>query len=412
VQAHVVDAAPLLATSGDGEFIFAAYHHLFHRPPDIDGLLDYRFLLRKGLSRIQVLRALEQSEEGRKKRVQLKNLPSQPEMRFLHKLAFHGGLKISWLLWRILDRPSEAVEQRIHIADPARFWDLTYQATSTLIHRQQVFESQLHIWRREMEEDALRVQDALNRLSAAHAAEQSAKKPVLDPGEIEFEGRRFAVAGDQWLEVARIAVDRHVTAGVRVLLDRLLQPGMVVADAGAGVGVLSILAGDRIQPGGKVYAFEPSSAHFALLLRNLEANGRLASGAAIAQPHAVGACCGAARADGAPAAQVSLDAAMTAEPRVDLVRLSLDGDEAAAIEGMWRIIESNARLRILWDCRPASLAARGQSMAEVLKPLLAAGFHASRVCPVTGTLLPMPQSETSQPVALLLQRDSAGRPGA
>lgn len=402
--ANLVDAAPLLATDGDAEFIFAAYHQMFHRPPDIDGLLDHRFLLRKGVSRIRILRALEQSEEGEAKRVQLRNLPAESESGFVARFVFLLRLKIAWFLWRILDRPSEAVEQRIHIADPARFWDLTYQAAGTLIHRQQVFEGMLHIWRREMEGDMLRVQDALNRFSEVQVAEHSRTRLPSEPGEIEYESRRFSLEGEEWQHLARVAIDRHVNAGTRALITDLLRPGMVVVDAGAGAGVFSVLAGERVQPGGKVYSFEAAPARYALLLKNLETNGRLATGASVAHPYAVGTRPGSAPECTASSAQVTLDSALASEPRVDFVRLAVDGAEPSAIEGMWRLMEANPRLQILWECRPGSLDPTEGGVAGILKKLMSAGFHASRVCPVTGTLLPMPQSDPLQPLQILLQR--------
>jgi hypothetical protein len=408
----VVDAGPLLATAGDAEFIFAAYQQMLHRPPDIDGLLDHRFLLRKGISRIRVLRSLEESEEGRSKRVRLKNLPVEAELSFLGKVVFHLRLKTAWLLWRTFDRPSEAVEQRIHIADPARFWDLTFHATTTLINRQQIFEGQLHVWRREMEADLLRVREALTRFAAAQDSGRMRDLTAHEPGTIEFEGHRFALAAGEWQGLAWTAVDNHVTAGMRSLLKRLLLPGMVVADAGAGVGIFSVLAGDLIQPGGKVHAFESCPARFALLLKNLESAGRLASGVAIAQPFEVGSP--PVVAEGAPAQtiRVTLDAALAAEPRIDILRLSLPGGEEAAFKGLWRILESNAGLKILWDCRPAAVTARGQRVSGLLEPLLAAGFNASRVCPVTGALLPMAQAEPAQPLEILLQREAPARSAA
>ncbi|HYG04846.1 MAG TPA: FkbM family methyltransferase [Stenotrophomonas sp.] len=42
------------------------------------------------------------------------------------------------------------------------------------------------------------------------------------------------------------------------LFDRLLKPGMVVADVGANIGEVSLLAANRVGAGGRVIAFEPA----------------------------------------------------------------------------------------------------------------------------------------------------------
>lgn len=52
----------------------------------------------------------------------------------------------------------------------------------------------------------------------------------------------------------------------------LLKPGMTFIDAGANVGLYSVLAALRVGPDGKVWAFEPSAVTFDLLRRNLLLN--------------------------------------------------------------------------------------------------------------------------------------------
>lgn len=54
---------------------------------------------------------------------------------------------------------------------------------------------------------------------------------------------------------------------------RLLTPGMQVVDIGANYGVYTLTAAQRVDAGGRVWAFEPSSATAACLRRSLELNG-------------------------------------------------------------------------------------------------------------------------------------------
>ena len=51
-----------------------------------------------------------------------------------------------------------------------------------------------------------------------------------------------------------------------------MRPGDVFYDIGANIGVFSIQAARRVEPNGKVYAFEPHSANFARLVENVICN--------------------------------------------------------------------------------------------------------------------------------------------
>jgi len=57
------------------------------------------------------------------------------------------------------------------------------------------------------------------------------------------------------------------------LVRAFLKPGMNVVDAGANIGLYSILADKLVAPGGNVWAFEPSPESFVRLKKNLLLNG-------------------------------------------------------------------------------------------------------------------------------------------
>jgi hypothetical protein len=145
---------------------------------------------------------------------------------------------------------------------------------------------------------------------------------------------------------------------------------------------------------------------FALLARNLESNGILATGRCVVLPVSAAIGDGVDGVDEAGVPVRTLDSILAGETRVDLVRLSLDGAEAAAVEGMSRLAASNASLRILWDCRPEALTRRGGDAGEVLAPLVRAGFRAWKICPVTGTLLPLPRPAWTEPLLIWLDRNT------
>ena len=83
---------------------------------------------------------------------------------------------------------------------------------------------------------------------------------------------RMYLASPGQFPPADMALDRYEpeTTG---LLQRVIEPGMVVVDVGAHVGYYALLAAKRVGPQGKVYAFEPDPTNYALLLKNIELNG-------------------------------------------------------------------------------------------------------------------------------------------
>jgi len=409
-QIQTVDVMPLLAIGGNDEFIIEAYRRILNRLPDIDGLLNYRFQLREGYGRQVVLAALEQSHEGRASRVVLRNLPPPVERGLISRLVRGVRFKVRWLFWRIVDRPSESIELRLLQADASRYWELNHQAATTFINRQQAFEGQLHVWRREMEENGLKVAAALDRLEQGLAARHPSIMTAM-AGEIAWDGMRFTLPSEEWAALSLAAVARHVPNGLVSLLKEVLRPGMVIADAGAGAGVFSVLVSRAIQPGGKLFALEAHPGRFTLLVRNLNSNGVTLDGNCVALPDCAGSRNGAAVVDGAAVQEITLDSVLAGEPRVDLVRLSLDGAEATAIEGMSRLVASNPTLRILWECCPAAFARRGKDAGTVLDPLIKAGFHASRICPVTGTKLPLPTPPWNEPMLVWFERDTSSGDG-
>ena len=62
-------------------------------------------------------------------------------------------------------------------------------------------------------------------------------------------------------------------AAEKAALGRLVQPGMLVVDAGANLGLYSLLLARLVGPKGRVVAFEPDPDLFALLRENCAANG-------------------------------------------------------------------------------------------------------------------------------------------
>jgi len=59
------------------------------------------------------------------------------------------------------------------------------------------------------------------------------------------------------------------------VMEKILKPGLFVADVGANVGLYSLAMARLVYPSGKVFSFEPASESFMALLDHIRCNGLL-----------------------------------------------------------------------------------------------------------------------------------------
>jgi FkbM family methyltransferase len=174
-------------------------------------------------------------------------------------------------------------------------------------------------------------------------------------------------------------------------LDRVLEAGMVFVDVGANDGYYTLFAARRVGPGGRVVAIEPSSRERAHLERNLARNGidnveivpaALGAAAGHADLHlAHGAHTGHntlgsfAHDDVVPDSleRVTLDTldavvARLGLPRVDVVKIDVEGAEAGVIAGA-RTVLTTMRPVLMMELSDSALRAQGSSEASLLATL-------------------------------------------
>jgi FkbM family methyltransferase len=166
-----------------------------------------------------------------------------------------------------------------------------------------------------------------------------------------------------------------------------IKPGMRCADIGANIGFvtaeLSRLAGAK----GKVYAFEPSPANFALLRRRLSRpNVTLVEAAAGAtngevQLHLSDHLNVDHRTYPTQEARRQIEVRLVTlddfiqEESLDFVKLDVQGYELEVLKGMTRLLRSSPRLTMLMEFWPWGLRRAGGSPEEVLETLRSAGLR-------------------------------------
>jgi len=200
------------------------------------------------------------------------------------------------------------------------------------------------------------------------------------------------------------ATSRGLEPGTGDVLRRLVQPGMVVADVGANIGLLTLIMAWAAGPGGKVIAFEPEAIPRANLEKMRHLNGL--SWVEV-RDQAVGAEAGQLtfhvsdiighsslyalpETEGSREIQVEvvrLDAVAPAQ-RMDVVKIDVEGAELDVLAGMSGLIAKNKDLAVVAEFGPEHLRRVGQTPAQWFKAFADAGFKAYIIDETTGAAEP------------------------
>lgn len=197
--------------------------------------------------------------------------------------------------------------------------------------------------------------------------------------------------------------------GVRYWLQQYAGTNGIVVDIGANVGLFSLPLARSVQPAGLVYAFEPNPATAARLQAMAESNG-LAERIAV-QPIALGAQ--------AAVSQLSVPAInegsatllaiseakerfevriepfsqwweAAGRPRVDVIKIDVEGHEGAVIEGMLPFLDQQ-RPPILLELSPAQT-----DCGPLLEQLRRRGYRILQVLPTPPYVRPLPSTLPDQ----------------
>jgi FkbM family methyltransferase len=189
-----------------------------------------------------------------------------------------------------------------------------------------------------------------------------------------------------------------------------LRPGMVVADVGANLGLYTLLASRCVGPEGRVYSFEPDPQNFALLRRSVAANGCtnvVMHQAAVADlvgtlalyrseehhgDHRIFPCGQGDR----PTIQVpvtTLDAVLADSPRLDVVKMDIQGSEWRALQGMAQLVACNPALAMFLEFWPKGLREGGGDAAAFLHQLHHLGMRVRNIHNVRGQLEKLDDTE-------------------
>jgi FkbM family methyltransferase len=212
---------------------------------------------------------------------------------------------------------------------------------------------------------------------------------ALTPSSVMVQGHLMWLDHIDALELSTSEV--YEPASTKLLLSDL-RPGHVVLDIGANIGYYTLLAARIVGPQGKVFAFEPEPTNFALLRKNVEANGyRNVVLVNKAVAHRTSAATlylnernpGDHRLfdvnDGRESISIDMvsldDYFGAALPAVQFIKMDIQGAEHSAIRGMENLLRANGRVRLLTEFWPAGIRRSGSDPIEFLEKLRRLGFE-------------------------------------
>ncbi len=173
------------------------------------------------------------------------------------------------------------------------------------------------------------------------------------------------------------------------LFNREVKPGMTVLDIGAEMGYFTCLFAKLVGPLGRIYAFEPNPHNLEYLRKNVAVNDFKN---VTVMPQAASDAKGEMRffargphsslgydrfADGETPITVktaALDDVLRDVPRIDFMKIDIEGSEGKAFRGMQGIVKKNPSMRIVMEFYPMLLKKAGEDPRAVFDSLVRAGF--------------------------------------
>ena len=187
-------------------------------------------------------------------------------------------------------------------------------------------------------------------------------------------------------------------------------PGGTVVDAGAHIGVYTVVMARAVGPAGRVLSLEPAPRTRAVLTAVVEMNG--VGETVEVRPEALGATEGTstlhvpprpisnasstvrsgARPDARPIeVPATTIGSLLGDAAADLIKLDIEGDELDALRSARELL-SRARPALAVEVHPEALSARGQSATEVLELLEEAGYRIGDAAAIRALLAADPRT--------------------
>ena len=224
-------------------------------------------------------------------------------------------------------------------------------------------------------------------IKAANALLRAHLVPAAGPILVQTSAQQMYVDALDSLSISTFGIYEPETT---LLIERTLNPGDVFLDIGANIGWYTLLAASLVGETGKVFAFEPEPANFALLQKNIALAGyhnvdpmqkavsdRNQTVTLYLRENNRGSHALYAGVDSAsiPVEAVRLDDHLgTYMGKIDLIKMDIEGSEGHALMGMTALLKRNRGVKIIMELSPHALEQSGTPARDVLDMLRGLGF--------------------------------------
>ena len=207
-------------------------------------------------------------------------------------------------------------------------------------------------------------------------------------------GHRMILASEGRYPPINMATNRYEVETTR-LFERVVEPGMVVVDAGAHVGYFTLAAARLVGPTGRVHSFEPEPVNHALLLRNIELNEyqNVTPVRQALSNQAGNATLFLTALDSGRHSTYQHDLPMSGSliietttldeylenqgwPKIDLVKIDVEGAEIDVLDGMAELLNKSEEIKLIVEFNPILLASAGVDPFQFLDKPASLGFKA------------------------------------
>lgn len=174
------------------------------------------------------------------------------------------------------------------------------------------------------------------------------------------------------------------------LLKRLIEPGMQILDIGANIGLYTLLLSRLTGSSGRVFAFEPEPNLFSALRKNCSKNRAVNvmpfqcaagdyNGRATFRRASLNSGDNRLGPAGPDAQLIDVEVARLDDllrvPRVQFIKLDVQGHEFAALSGLEQLLAVSPNVRVLFEFWPAGLRAANTNPESLLDFLRERGFE-------------------------------------
>lgn len=188
---------------------------------------------------------------------------------------------------------------------------------------------------------------------------QDAIVPLFVPESVVIDGLTVFLDKRDYLHLSNRPFEPFES---KTILDNVKE-GDVVIDIGANLGFYTLFLARKVGPKGKVYAFEPDTEMFALLKKNVKANGfknvKIFSLAVYDRNrhlsfsgYSSDVDSGFVSKEGRRKVKAVCIDSLFANKRVDFIKMDIEGSEGMAFKGMLKTARKNPGIRIVTEFFP------------------------------------------------------------